>query len=78
MLETDQRAAGVDSLSPELKANEDGSFTVWFAPEAPEGNEGNWVQTMPGKGWITLLRFYGPLEPFFNKSWKPGDFELIQ
>ena len=78
MLETDQRSAGVDSLNPDLKANDDGSYTVWFGPKAPEGKEGNWVQTMPGKGWNTLLRFYGPLESFYDKSWKPGDFELVE
>jgi hypothetical protein len=26
----------------------------------------NWVQTVPGKGWFTLLRLYGPLEPWFE------------
>jgi hypothetical protein len=23
------------------------------------------------------LRLYGPLEPWFDKTWKPGDFELV-
>jgi hypothetical protein len=78
MLETDQKAAGIDSNSPGLVANADGSYTVWFGPEAPEGKEGNWVQTMPGKGWNTLLRLYGPLEPWFDKTWKPGDFERVE
>ncbi len=78
MLETDQREAGVDSLAPDLVANEDGSYTVWFGPEPPEGKEGNWVQTMPGKGWNTYFRLYGPLEPWFDKTWKLGDFELVE
>ncbi len=78
MLETDQRSAGLDSNKPDLVANEDGSHTVWFAPEAPEGKEGNWVQTMPGKGWHSLFRLYGPLEPWFDRTWKPGDFELVE
>jgi len=76
MLETDQKSAGLDSNSPDVKANADGSYTVYFGPRAPKGKEGNWVQTTPGKGWNTLLRLYGPLEPWFNKTWKPGDFEL--
>ena len=25
---------------------------------------GNWVQTVPGKGWFTILRLHSPLEPF--------------
>ncbi|PZF76835.1 hypothetical protein DK847_10210 [Aestuariivirga litoralis] len=77
LLETDQKLAGVDSTSKDLKMNDDGSATVWFGPTPPKGHEGNWVQTMPGKGWNTLLRLYGPLEPWFDKSWKPGDFELV-
>jgi hypothetical protein len=76
MLETDQKLAGLDSNQKDLKKNADGSVTVWFGPKAPAGQETNWVQTMPGKGWNALLRLYGPLEPWFNKTWKPGDFEL--
>jgi hypothetical protein len=78
LLETDQKLAGVDSTDKKLKVDADGSVTVWFGPKAPEGEEANWVQTMPGKGWNTLLRLYGPLEPWFDKSWKPGDFELVE
>ena len=78
LLETDQKLAGLDSLSKALKMNDDGSATVWFGPKAPEGHEGNWVQTIPGKGWNVLLRLYGPLQPWFDKSWKPGDFELVK
>ena len=78
MLETDQKPAGLDSNQKDIKKNADGSVTVRFAPKAPAGQEGNWVQTMPGKGWNTLLRLYGPLEPWFDKTWKPGDFELVE
>lgn len=77
LLETDQVLAGLDSTRPDLKANADGSYTVWFGPKAPKGREGNWVQTMPGKGWNVVLRLYGPTEPWFDKTWKPGDFELV-
>ncbi len=78
LLETDQKLAGLDSTLPGIKTNSDGSVTVWFGPKAPAGQESNWVQTMPGKGWNVLLRLYGPLEPWFNKTWKPGDIELVQ
>jgi hypothetical protein len=77
MLETDQKNAGLDSNEPGIKKNPDGSVTVWFAPKAPAGQEANWVQTMPGKGWNALLRLYAPLQPWFDKSWKPGDFERV-
>lgn len=29
--------------------------------------EGNWLQTVPGKSWFTILRMYGPLEPWIKK-----------
>jgi hypothetical protein len=77
MLETDQKLAGLDSNDKKIKKNADGSVTVWFAPKAPVGQEGNWVQTMPGKGWNSLFRLYAPLEPWFDKTWKPGDFERV-
>jgi hypothetical protein len=38
--------------------------------------EHNWVQTIPGKGWFMILRLGGPLEPWFNKTWRPGEIEL--
>jgi hypothetical protein len=78
MLETDQKAAGLDSTQKGIQKNADGSVTVWFAPKSPVGHESNWVQTTPGKGWNTLMRLYGPLEPWFDKTWKPGDFELVE
>ncbi|MDW9759211.1 DUF1254 domain-containing protein [Sinorhizobium meliloti] len=78
MLETDQKLAGIDSNQPDIKKNEDGSVTIWFSPKVPAGHETNWVQTMPGKGWNTILRLYAPLEPWFDKSWKPGDFERVE
>jgi hypothetical protein len=60
------------------QANADGSIDVWFGPEAATGKEKNWILTVPGKGWFVLFRFYGPLEPFFDKTWKPGDIEELR
>lgn len=78
MLATDQKLAGIDSNQKDMKANADGSYTVWFGPKAPEGHETNWVQTWPGKSWQVMLRLYAPLEPWFDQSWKPGDVEPVQ
>jgi hypothetical protein len=25
-----------------------------------------------------LLRLYGPLQPWFDKTWKPGEFGLVR
>ena len=76
MLQTDGSPA-VGSLTRGLLINADGSVDVYFGPKAPSGKEANWVQTIPGKGWNTLLRLYGPLEPWFNKTWRPGEIEPI-
>jgi len=75
LLPTDQKLAGVDSTVAGIQPNQDGGVTVWFGPAAPEGHEKNWVQTIPGKGYSVLLRLYGPLEPWFEKTWQPGDLE---
>ena len=37
----------------------------------------NWIQTAPGKKWFAILRLYGPLEPWFDRTWIPGDLEPI-
>ena len=76
ILETDQITGGVDSNKEGLIVSADGTATVFFGPEAPAGQENNWVQTMPGKGYHVLLRLYSPLEAWFDRTWKPGDFEL--
>jgi hypothetical protein len=60
---------------PEINA--DGSIDIYFGPKAPPAHQRNWIETVPGKGWFPLFRFYGPLDPFFDKSWKPGDIEKI-
>jgi hypothetical protein len=76
MLQTDQQYPSVSSQNKDILVNEDGSVDVWFGPEAPAGKENNWVQTIPGKGWFMILRLYGPLEPWFNGTWRPGEIEL--
>jgi hypothetical protein len=75
MLQTDQQYPSVSSQEKDLQVNADGSVDVWFGPKAPAGKESNWVQTIPGKAWFMILRLYGPLEPWFNQTWKPDDIE---
>ncbi len=61
------------SLFDQLEANADGSVNIYFGPSAPVGKEKNWIKTLPQKGWFTYLRLYGPLESFFDQTWKPDD-----
>ncbi|MFB7883005.1 DUF1254 domain-containing protein [Microbacterium sp. NPDC056057] len=58
------------SLSGTVQAEDDGSYVLWFSPTAPEGKESNWIPTIPGKSWFPMLRLYGPLEPWFDKTWQ--------
>ncbi|MEJ1155169.1 DUF1254 domain-containing protein [Microbacterium marmarense] len=61
----------------ELVYNEDGSIDLYFGPEQPSEHGGNWIQTIPSKSWYGILRLYGPLESWFDKSWIPNDIEQI-
>ena len=76
MLQTDQRFPSISSQKADLVVNTDTSVDLYFGPEAPHGKQANWIQTIPGKGWFTFLRLYGPLEPWFDKTWRPGEIEL--
>jgi len=58
--------------------NADGSTDLYFSSKAPEGKDANWLATVPGKGYFAILRLYGPTEASFDKSWKPGDFEMMK
>ena len=60
------------------KVNADGSVDVYFGPEMPTGQEKNWIKTVPGKGWFPIFRFYGPLEPLFDKTWMLNDIEKVR
>ena len=82
MLQTPQRypRAGSQTYpSPAAVANADGSTTIYFGPSKPaDAKEGNWIRTMPGKGWFTLLRLYSPKQSFFDKSWRLSEIELVK
>lgn len=79
-------ASGLDNGQPfpsigsldDLVYQDDGSLDLYFGPERPDGAPAsNWLRTVPGKGWFTLFRLYSPTEAFFDKTWKPNDFENL-
>lgn len=78
MLQTDVPFPSLGSQSKGIVVNPDTSVDVYFGPTAPAGCEANWVQTVPGKGWNVILRLYGPLQPWFDKTWRPGEIELVK
>lgn len=59
--------------------NADGSVDIYFAPSKPQGvADGNWIQTVSGRGFFPFYRIYGPLKAFNDKSWKPNGIDLVK
>ncbi|MEM7435328.1 MAG: DUF1254 domain-containing protein, partial [Myxococcota bacterium] len=91
MLQTDQRFASVNTAQSRLlqrpppRMNDDGSTTLYFGPRPPaQGRRkganswsANWIQTTPGRGWNAVLRLYGALEPWTERTWTPGEIERL-
>jgi len=77
MLQTDQPMPSVGSQSGTVAQNPDGTTDVYFGPDAPAGKESNWIHTLPGQGWFAILRLYSPLQPFFDKTWRPSEIERV-
>ena len=59
----------------------------YFLVAEPLGHQGKnllfspgiiWTQTVPGKGWLSLLRLYSPTEAWFDKTRRPGEIELVK
>lgn len=76
MLANGQAAPSLNSFA-DLATDDDGSITIEFGPDEPATGTSNWIRTLPGKGWFTILRLYGPTEAYFDHSWKPGDITAV-
>ena len=74
---TDQGNAALRSLFELKNKMTNNTVDLYFGPKAPDGQDGQWIKTIPGKGWLVYFRIYGPLQPAFDGSWKPGDFEEV-
>jgi hypothetical protein len=77
-LQTSQPYPSKNNKRDKMITNKDGSIDLCFGPKAPAGKEANWIQTVPGKGWFCLLRLYSPTEAWFDKTWRPGEIELVK
>ncbi|RDJ14373.1 hypothetical protein B5K06_05605 [Rhizobium grahamii] len=75
LLRNEIQKAEISSNSQELQTNADGSVDIYFAPQAPGGKEGNWVQTTPGKFWFPYFRLYAPTQAYFDRGWPLPDIE---
>ncbi|MEM7236467.1 MAG: DUF1214 domain-containing protein [Pseudomonadota bacterium] len=63
---------GVDAM----QVNDDGSYDIYFGPEAPEGLESNWIPTT--EPYFLLFRLYGPEEGWLESGWKLPDLEKVK
>ena len=67
------------SSRDDIAKNADGSVDLYFGPEAPAGKPAtNWIKTLPGKGWFTYFRLYGPTQPYFDRTWALPDIEPLK
>ncbi len=78
LIATDQDRAAIRSLVDKPQANADGSYDLYFGPKAPAGKEGMWIKTIPGEGWFSLFRIYGPQAPAFDGTWKLNDIVQVR
>jgi hypothetical protein len=72
----DSARSGLDKL----KTNADGSIDLYFGPagSAPAGLEANWIETVSGKGFYPMMRFYSPKAGLFDGTWKLPDVEAMK
>ena len=77
-LQTSQPFPSKNNKRDSLAVNADGSVDLYFGPTAPAGKERNWTQTVAGNNWFGILRLYSPLEPWFYKTWRPGEIEEVK
>lgn len=73
LIDTDQQRGELGSRTAGLHINQDGSVNIQFGPAAPGSGENNWIKTIPGQHWFCYFRLYGPLQPYFDRSWELGD-----
>jgi hypothetical protein len=57
--------------------NPDGSIDILFGPTEPKAKS-NWIKTVAGRGFFPMFRFYGPAEPFFDKTWRLEDLVEVK
>lgn len=65
------------SSRQDLRKNPDGSIDIIIGPTTPAGYEKNWIPTSQGMSWYAYFRLFGPLEPYFERSWVLADIEPV-
>ena len=78
IIQNEQEQSDISSVMEGLKVEDDGSVKVYVGTAPPDAYEKNWMQSNPEKGFFVYLRLYGPLEPYYDKSWKMPDVRLVK
>ncbi len=73
LLQTDQPYPSINNRFTDLHTDANGDVVISFGPEPPAATDTNWLRTIPGKSWFPILRLYGPLEAWFDQTWRPGE-----
>ena len=77
-LQTGQPFPSKNSTKRPVAPNADGSVDLYFGPSAPGGHRNQLDPNRPRQGLVRALRLYGPLEPWFDQTWRPGEIELVR
>ncbi|WP_434053788.1 MAG: DUF1214 domain-containing protein [Roseibium sp.] len=68
IIRNDSKRSDRSSRTEGLVTNDDGSVDIYFGPQAPDGQDSNWIQTNPGQSFFVYLRLYGPEQAYFDQS----------
>ena len=78
MPETDQLLPSKNQWD-NIEKNKDGSIDLYFGPSLPKGApESNFIKSVEGRNYITVIRLYGTGIDFFDQTWKPDDVVRIK
>ncbi len=79
MPKTSQAFPSINSLSENVAKNKDGSVDVYFGPTKPKDvPETNWIQTIEGRDFMTVVRLYGTGIDFFDQKWQADDIVKLK
>ena len=73
LINNPQQRGDRGSRNADLVYEDDGSVNLFFGPREPSNGDTNWIQTIPGQHWFAYFRLYGPLTPYFDRSWRLDD-----
>ena len=82
MLQTPQlypRAGSQEYPSPAAEAEADGSTVVYFSPDPARRRRRRATGSRPTRrrAGSSSCACYSPLQPFFDKTWRPGEIEPV-